>query len=382
MRFVHTSDWHLGRQLHGAPLVADQAHVLDQLVTLVAEARADALVVAGDLHDRAVPPAEAVELLDDTLHRIAAGAGVPVILVAGNHDSGRRLAFGARFLSAGGVHLVGPVPEQPQPVVLEDAHGRVSFHALPYAGPEETRLATGDATVHDHDAALRALVARCAGQREARSVVIAHAFVVGGEGSESERPLTVGGTGTVGADCFDGFTYAALGHLHRPQTAGAPTVRYSGSLLPYSFSETDHQKTVSVVEIDGRGAVSVEEVRLTPRRAVRVVQGPLADLLARATDDPARDDYVLARLEDRGALLDVMGKLRQAYPNVLHVERLALADAGAGGAARVDHRRQTEAELFDAFVQEVTGQAPTEAERAAFAKVADARLAAEREGTA
>ena len=381
MRFVHTSDWHLGRLFHGHHLTEDQAHVLDQLVTLVAEERVDALIVAGDLYDRAVPPPDAVELLDETLSRLACELSVPVVLIAGNHDSPQRVAFGSRLLRASGVHVFGSVTARPASLTLEDEHGPVIVHALPYADPPHARFALDDEDLTDHDAALRALVAsaRMHAPPGPRSICIAHAFVAGGEESESERPLSVGGSDRVAADCFEGYSYAALGHLHRPQTAGAPQVRYSGSLLKYSFSESGHAKSVSLVELDADGRVSVEELPLSPKRDVRIVTGMLADVLEGPGPGLSKDDYLLVRLENREALLDVMGKLRQIYPNVLHVERTVHEAVESESGPRLDRRNQSDADLFEAFVREVTNEAPSDEERTAFIEVAERRARAERE---
>src|SRR5690554_3929586 len=311
MRFLHTSDWHLGRILHGRSLIEDQAHVLDRFVDLVRDARPDAVLIAGDVYDRAVPPAEAVELLDDTLSRIVLGQGVPVLVIAGNHDSPERLGFGARLLAERGLTIVGRV-DAPRAVAFEDDWGRVVVHPLPYAEPALVRDAFGD-DVADHEAALAALLGRVRAAHPAgvRSVVMAHAFVAGGAESDSERPLSVGGSAVVDAGLFDGFDYVALGHLHRPQRVGADHVRYAGSLLKYSTSEAGHAKSVSLVELRAPGERTVEEIALAPLRDLRVLTGPLDALIASAATDPAREDYVFARLTDRGALLDPMARLRE-----------------------------------------------------------------------
>jgi exonuclease SbcD len=192
--------------------------------------------------------------------------------------------------------------------------------------------------------------------------------VSGGSTSESERPLVMGNAALVSADCFDGFAYAALGHLHRPQRIGRPEVRYSGSLLKYSFDEASHRKSVSVVEIDAAGGCTIEEVALAARRDVRILEGTLEQIQQASAADSCRDDYVLARLADRGAVIDAMGKLRAAYPNCLHVRHDDfIADRGDDGAPRADLRSHSESELFDAFYREVTGEAASEEEARAFA---------------
>ncbi|ENO86360.1 exonuclease SbcCD subunit D [Thauera linaloolentis] len=363
MRFLHSADWHLGRVHHGVSLLEDQAHILGEFVRLAADARPDAILLAGDIHDRSVPPAEAVRLLDLVLTELVRGLRIPVVMIAGNHDGPDRLAFGASLLDGAGLTVRGLAEAHPQPLVLHDAHGAVAIHALPYAEPAVVRAVmrgadetAGVSAIDSHHAALGAQLhaARAMQPAGARSVVVAHAFVLGGSESESERPLSVGASGAVGAALFDGFDYVALGHLHRPQQVGEARIQYSGSLLKYSFSEADHVKSVNLVELDAAGACSVERIALSPRRDLRIVEGPLDAILAAAAADPGRDDYILARLTDTGALLDAMGKLRGAYPNALAIERPEMAGGGAGRAA-ADHRRIRVQDLFASFHQEATG---------------------------
>jgi exonuclease SbcD len=378
MRLIHTADWHLGRLFHNQHLTEDQAHVLDQLVELTREVRPAAVIVAGDLYDRAVPPTEAVSLLDDVLTRLVDGLGVPVIAIAGNHDSAARVGFAGRLLGERGLHVVGELPQAASPVVLRDEHGPVRITGLPFADPAVARDAYGEPDVHDQQGVITAGVRRAlaAAEPHERNVLVAHAFVAGGVESESERPLTVGGTQQVPVSVFDGFDYVALGHLHRPQRCGSDAVRYSGSLLKYSFAESEHVKSVSVVEIGPRGsaggaAVTVEEVALSPLRDVRRVEGTLAELLERGARDPHRDDYVLGVLLDDGALFDPIGRLRAAYPNVLAVERPAYVRAGADGAERPRPGSVTDVELFAAFFSYVTDGELGETRRAALAAVVD-----------
>ena len=420
MRFLHSADWHLGRVYHGVSLLEDQAHVLQQFVRIAADTRPDAILLAGDIYDRSVPPAEAVRLLDLVLSELILELKIPVVMIAGNHDGPDRLAFGSGLLQRAGLVVRGPVEMDATPLVLRDAHGEVEIHALPYAEPALVRSASGDDTIGDHHAALAAQTAavRAAQVPGRRTVVVAHAFVQGGAESESERPLSVGGTGAVGVGVFDGFDYVALGHLHRPQAIGtkrggesaagagrgdavevcrsvdavdvadaanaanatnatnaaAPwrsaRIQYSGSLLKYSFAEADHGKSVNLVELDAEGNCTVERIPLVPRRDLRILEGELAALVAAAATDPARDDYVLARLTDHGALLDAMGKLRSAYPNALAIERPTLTGDGPGRAT-ADHRRTRIQDLFASFHLEATGVALEPAAQAALDRVVD-----------
>ncbi|WP_130393862.1 exonuclease SbcCD subunit D [Cupriavidus agavae] len=354
MRFLHTADWHLGRLFHARSLIEDQAFVLDQFVALVRDVRPDAVLIAGDVYDRAVPPPEAVALLDDVLARIVIGAGVPVVMIAGNHDSAQRLDFGARLLAARGLHVAGRVGAETTCVTLVDAHGEVRIYALPYAEPAAVRDAFG-VDLSSHEAALGAQLdaIRAAHPAGVRAVAVGHAFVVGGAVSESERPLSVGGSGAVAAELFHGFDLVALGHLHRPQTIGG-RVHYSGSLLKYSLSEADHRKSVSLIELDGSGEVRIEQIGLQPRRDLRILQGELADLIAAGPGDARRDDYVYAVLTDTGALLDPMARLREAYPNALAIERAILARSGQAGEAGRQLRELDTGSLFANFFREVS----------------------------
>ena len=355
------------------------------MVELVAEVEPAAVIVAGDLYDRAVPPTEAVDLLDHVLTELVDRLGVPVIAIAGNHDSAVRVGFASRLLRERGLHLVGELPQAASPIILHDEHGPVRISALPFADPAEARAVYDAADIHDQQAVTSAGVARAlaaAGPHE-RRVLVAHAFVAGGVESESERPLSVGGAQQVSVGTFAGFDYVALGHLHRPQSCGADTVRYAGSLLKYSFAEHAHDKSVSVVDIGPRGSapgeagqagraeVSIETVALSPRRDARRVEGTLAELLLRGRSDPRSDDYVLASLLDRGALLDPIGQLRAVYPNTLSIERPLYELIGAADQRRPRPGSVGDLELFGTFFRYATGDDLSAAEQTELAAVID-----------
>ncbi|MDD4767502.1 MAG: exonuclease SbcCD subunit D [Desulfotomaculaceae bacterium] len=381
MRILHTSDWHLGRIFHGVYLTEDQAHVLQQFIQLVAEARPDVILITGDIYDRSVPPAEAIKLLDETLSRILMDYRAPIILIAGNHDSPDRLGFGARLLARQGLHLVGQLTDRLAPVVINDAHGPVYFCPAPYAEPPLVRERLLAPEAVNHEQAMLSLIRHLSASipAGARRVLLAHAFAAGGEESESERPLSVGGSGTVSAALFAPFNYAALGHLHQPQKVGGEHVRYAGSLLKYSFSETSHQKSVTLVEMDGAGHTALETVSLTPRRDVRRLEGYFTDILSGPASGESRDDYIMVTLRDTGPIMDAIGKLRQVYPNVLHLER---PDLTAGGQLRGpggDHRRLNETELFSSFFAQVTGTPLSVAQNKAFAETLEKFYRQERE---
>lgn len=379
MRFIHTADWHLGRQFHNVSLIDDQRHVLERLLALARDAEVDAFVIAGDVFDRAVPSPDAVALLDDCLSELVMRHRIPVIMIAGNHDSGRRLGFASGLLARAGLHVYGQFAGTPRSVVLGDNAGPVHFVGLPYAEPALVREASGVAELQSHAQAMGWLTqtARAAIPAGERSVCVAHCFVAGGAESESERPLSVGGAAAVPGDCFTGFSYTALGHLHRPQALGE-RVHYSGSLMKYSFSEIPHLKSANLVELDPAGIPSVECLPLVPRRDLRLLEGELATLLEGPAPDESPEDFLLVRLTDARELLDPMRRLREIYPNVLHIERPALAQPGEH-ALRAHRTGGGDGELFASFFEQVTGVPLSDAQVEGFGEVYDAVVRTARE---
>lgn len=380
MRLIHTSDWHLGRIFHGVHLTDDQEHVLRQFVDLVADTKPDAVLIAGDIYDRAVPPPEAVALLDDVLSSITLKLKVPVVMIAGNHDSPERLGFGSRVMAERGLHVFGPLSHGIEPVQLEDKYGALNLYCLPYAEPPVVRQVF-DKEVNDHNGIFKLLVDETKRKHPSgrRSILMTHAFVAGGVESESERPLSVGGSGMVDASLFSEFNYVALGHLHRPQKAGFEHVQYSGSLMKYSFSEAEHKKVINIVEMDGKGEVKLEKVSLLPRRDVRVIEGELSDIIACAKSDNGKNDYLMVSLKDKQAILDAMGKLREVYPNVLHIERPMLNIDGKLAGNQADHRKIDDAQLFASFFSQVTSEDLSEDEKNAYKTVVQEMMHGDRE---
>lgn len=383
MRFIHTSDWHIGRLFHGLHLTEDQAQVLQQVVDLAKEAKPDAVLVAGDVFDRAVPPPDAVAVLDDILSELVLGLKIPVILIAGNHDSPQRLEFGSKLLSQQGLHLIGNASQTVRTVRLEDQAGAVFVHAVPYAEPSVWRERMEDEGIHDHNTGMQALVRSLKGARPegTRGILLTHATVMGGEETESERPLCVGGASTVDASCLGEFHYVALGHLHRRQALGEGRIHYPGSLMKYSFSEATHTKGVNLVEMDAHGRCTIEKILLNPRREVRCLKGHMDEILQGPQKGESREDYIHVTLEDKGPILDPIGKVRLVYPNVLAIERAILAVDGGGGGPRVDHRKISETELLSAFFKEATGEAVSEPEIAVYNAVVNQMQQEEREAS-
>ncbi|MBP1764795.1 MAG: metallophosphatase [Firmicutes bacterium] len=373
MRFIHTSDWHLGRIFYGEHLTADQSYVLHNFLDLVADVCPQAVLIAGDIYDRAVPPVEAVELLNEILGRLTIDLRVPVIMIAGNHDSPERVGFGNRLLAKQGLHVIGSLGKTVFPIVLEDEFGPVHFVPITYAEPSVVKVTHGIDEMMNHEQAMQYLVQRAItaippGQR---SVALAHAYIAGSEDSESERPLTVGGSGTVSYDIFRPFHYTALGHLHKAQRAGTENIRYSGSLLKYSFSETGQQKGVYLIDMDRTGNTETQFVTLKPRRDVRCIEGYMQDLLAVPNQVIGRDDYIMANLLDEQPVLDPMGRLRQIYPNILGANRQSIAVATELDGPEGDHRTLSEQELFRSFFEQITGRSLSAQENTVFCRVVE-----------
>lgn len=326
MRILHTSDWHIGRTFHGVDLLADQTRVLDAIAAVVAERGVDVVVVPGDVYDRSIPSADAVAVCNRGFEAIRA-AGAVIVATSGNHDSPVRLGAGAAFAAAGGLHLMTRVSALDVPVVLDDDHGPVAFYGIPYLEPEITRTELGVPQARSHaeilDVAMAKIRAdlddRRAGAPGLRSVLLAHAFVVGGEATGSERSISVGGVETVSASAFDGVDYVALGHLHSPQTL-AENVRYSGSPLPYSFGERSHRKAVWLVDVDAAGVATVERLDLPVVRGLSQLTGTLDELLSDAAFDSAEDHYVSAVLTDALRPVDAMRALQTRFPYAVHME--------------------------------------------------------------
>jgi exonuclease SbcD len=375
MKFFHTADWHLGKLVQNVSMTEDQEYVLEQLIQDIEAEKPDALIIAGDLYDRAVPPPEAVRLLDRTLKRIVLDLKTPVLAIAGNHDSPSRLNFGSELMKAAGLHIVGELSYPFATVILEDAYGPVHFHLIPFADPATVRLVLGEDEIRTFDDAMRAITGKIREQAVpgSRHVLVAHAFVTpGGEAqpntSDSERPLAIGGAEHVSAAHFEFFQYTALGHLHQAHHVQRENIRYAGSLLKYSISEETHKKGYLIVEMDGDGAVRAEKRLLAPRRDMRTVEGYITDIERHEKSD----DYIFARLLDEYPVMYPMERIRAVYPNAMHVERKnALSGlTGEGSLASAGSKANMDMiSLFRAFYREAKGTEVSEETERLFLQV-------------
>lgn len=378
MRLVHTSDWHLGRHLQTESLVEHQRTFLHWLADLARERRADAILVSGDVYDRAIPSVEAVHLFEEALARLSAVC--PVVLISGNHDSATRLGFGGHFFEAAQVHLRTDVAGIDRPVCLADADGvETVVYGLPYLEPEVVRSALEADKSHEAvlvaamdrvraDLARRAADALADGRAAPRSVVMAHAFITGGSASDSERDVSVGGIADAPASVFAGVDYVALGHLHGPQeitNPDGPPTRYSGSPLPYSFSEEAHHKSVTLVDIASDGTVSTSLVETPLPRRLRTLTGGLDTLLTDPGLSPAVDDWVRAIVTDPRRPENPMDRIRHRFPHAIelawipHIDGEPVPDL----LPRIDPTASDPLEVVSAFVEHVTAQPATDEER-------------------
>ncbi|MBY7874144.1 exonuclease SbcCD subunit D [Vibrio fluvialis] len=370
MKFLHTSDWHLGRQFHNVSLLEDQRYVLKQLIDYLKNNAVDAVIVAGDVYDRSVPPTVAIELLDEVVSSICTDLNIPMIMIPGNHDGAKRLGFAAKQMKGAGLHIISDFEQMMTPVVLKsDQAGDVAFYGMPYNDPEQVRHHYQN-SVTTHDEAHQFLCECIKAQRDTsqRHVLISHCFVDGAMESDSERPLSIGGSDRVNHEHFADFDYVALGHLHQPQKKGEEHIRYSGSLMKYSFSEQHQKKGMTLVELNDAGFVAADHIPLSALHDMRIIEGELDQLLEQGKTDPSAHDYLLVRLHDKHAILDPMEKLRKVYPNVLHLEKpgMLIGVDQEMGRARL---ARGEMDMFRDFFLEAKQEPLSEQQESAMAEV-------------
>lgn len=393
MRLLHTSDWHLGRSLHGVDLLEAQAAALDQIVEIARSSDVDAVLVSGDVFDRAIPPVEAVRLLEDTMCRLAQHA--TVVVTSGNHDSAIRLGYGSRLFPAG-LHVVTAVDAVGVPVELADEYGAVLIYPFPYLDPDGCRVQLGDdePLERSHQAVCTAAMRRVSADlatrglfaASARTVVMAHAFVVGGfpvQTSESERDIRVGGVDSVPSGVFDGIDYVALGHVHgaqEPRAAHDGTrLRYSGSPLRYSFSEAEHEKSVTIVDLGPDGVAAVEPVAITQPRPMARLTGTLDELLTSRSLRRHEASWVQLTVTDAGRPEQMRERLVQRFPHLLELRHQPVDSAIGSGTGVAQPSAADPLEVAAGFVEHVTGFSITDAELASFRDAHEAVLAAQRE---
>ena len=363
MKLIHLADLHLGRRVNAFSMLDDQAYILDEIFGIIAGEEPDGVLIAGDVYDKAVPPAEAVRLFDDFLVRLSR-LGLQVFVISGNHDSADRIAFGGRLMDLSGIHMSPVYDGQVRPFYMRDAYGTAAVWLLPFLKPAHVRACFPEEEIISYTDALSAAVAHMDVDPALRNVLVTHQFVTGAERSESEE-IAVGGSDNVDASAFSPFDYVALGHLHRPQKAGGARIRYAGSPLKYSFSEKDHIKSVTVAELKEKGSLEIRTVPLTPLHDLRELRGTYEQLTLKANwAGTAADDYLHIVLTDEEDVPDAMARLRTIYPNLMKLDYdNARTRASAEWTPDPETDRKTETEWFEMFYEKQNGRPMTPEQR-------------------
>ena len=360
MKLIHLSDLHLGKRVGEFSMMEDQTYILKQILRILEEEAPDAVLIAGDVYDKSVPSAEAVELFDEFLVQLAARS-LRVFIISGNHDSPERLAFGGRLIDRSGIHLCPVYSGEIRPVTLEDGYGPVDIFMLPFVKPAHVRRFFPGEEIASYTDALHIAVAAMPVDPTHRSVLVTHQFVTGALRSESED-VSVGGADNVDAAVFAPFDYVALGHLHRPQNVDGPRIRYCGTPLKYSFSEAKDEKSVTVVELGAKGELTVRTLPLYPLRDMAELRGTYAELTLRSFYEGTswREDYVHITLTDEEDVPDAVNKLRVIYRNLMKLDydnRRTRHSAEIDGVRDVE--RKSPLELFSEFYELQNGAKPS-----------------------
>lgn len=356
MKILHTGDWHIGKLVNGVHMTQDQGYILEHLIDLIKKEKPDVLIIAGDIYDRSIPPTEAVRLLDKSFADILIKNNTKIIGIAGNHDSPNRLAFGSEVFKEQGLYLKGEIKDMINPITINNTN----FYLVPYVEPSIIKETFGVKSIKSHDDAMKFLMDSIDLDSNALNICIAHGFITNSdsiETSDSVRPLSIGGSEYVSADHFEKFDYVALGHLHRPQKVKHDYIRYSGSLLKYSFSEVNQKKTVTLVEFSNNKFKSYREVSLPVKRDMKVLEGKLSEVVAlgkKEAIDP--NHYYKIILTDEGQLIEPMAKLRQVFPHVLKLEfkRKGGNTQNNNTSADKNFEKKSNVELFQTFFENMT----------------------------
>ena len=360
MKLIHLSDLHIGKRVNEVSMIEDQEYILLQILQIIDEEKADAVLIAGDVYDKSVPSAEAVMLFDDFLCRLAK-RNIPTMIISGNHDSPERLAFGNRLLELGGIHISPVYDGKIQSVTLSDEQGEVVFWLLPFIKPAHVKRFYPDGAIESYTDALRVALEKMNIDWSKRNVLLTHQFVTGAATCESEE-ISVGGSDNVDVTVFDGFDYVALGHIHGPQNIGSNRVRYCGTPLKYSFSECSHHKSVTVVNLGAKGELELQLRPLSPKHDMRQLRGTFAQL----NSGEVSDDYLHVVLTDEEDVPEAVGKLRLLYPNLMKLSydnTRTRTNQVIDGA--LDVQKKSPLELFDELYEMQNNQ-PMSAEQRAF----------------
>jgi exonuclease SbcD len=348
MKIIHTADWHLGKIIYSNYMTEDQKYILNNFITYLKQNKPDVLIIAGDLYDRAVPPSEAVNLLNKTLSKIVLEMKIPTLIISGNHDSSERLEFLNGILSGMDLHIEGTLKKEIKKVTFNDSFGPVNFYLLPYVEFQKARDIF-EIDFENKTQALKYYIDNMNINEKERNILISHEYIMGGEESESERPLSIGGSEFVDYSVFEIFDYVALGHLHRPQKFKNEKINYSGSLLKYSFSESNNKKGMNLVKIKEKGNIDVQKISFETERDMRVMKGLFDEIMK----EESTDDYLQIILENEKPVYDAINKLRSKFPNVLSLDFPNLKTNDDIKTSDKNIKDISPVELFESFYEEV-----------------------------
>ena len=365
MKFIHLSDLHLGKRVNEYSMLEDQEYILTKIINIIDDEKPTGVIIAGDVYDKSIPSAEAVQMFDDFLTRLAK-RNLQVFVISGNHDSPERMSFGSRLMDQSGIHISQVYNGQIEPFAMEDEHGVLNVYMLPFVKPAHVKRFS-DESIESYTDAIRVAIAEMKVDQSARNLLITHQFVTGATRSESED-ISVGGSDNVDVSVFDGFDYVALGHIHSPQNCTSERVRYCGTPLKYSFSEAKDNKSITVVELEEKGKLSVKTVSLVPMRDMVEIKGRYNEIMLKSfyENTSYQEDYIHITLTDEEDIVDAIGKLRTVYHNLMKLDydnKRTRSVSQVDGA--VDVETKTPIELFSDFY-ELQNNQPMSDEQKAF----------------
>lgn len=374
MKIIHTSDWHIGKIVNEFSMIEDQKYILNKLIELIEIEDPKVLLIAGDIYDRSIPPVEAVELLNETLNKLIIEKEIQVLAISGNHDGGERLSFGGSILEKQGLYIAGRDEELYKKVTIKDENKNINFYLVPYKDPALTRKILEDKEIKSHNDAMISVVNKIKRElnKKEKNILVGHGYITMKrkdaikelenkyevaelETSESERPLSIGGTDLIDGNIFEDFDYVALGHLHGRQKVGREEMRYSGSLLKYSFSEVNQKKGVYILDINKENNIDIDFKPMKPLRDLRIIKGNIEDLLEEGRNiKEGKNDYIQAILTDDGELINPMEKLKSVYPNTMLITRERKKEITEDKtSAKGEYKKKSKLELFKEFYDDL-----------------------------
>lgn len=364
MKFIHLSDLHIGKRVNEFSMYEDQEYILAEIIKIIDSEKPDAVLIAGDVYDKSIPPSDAVKMFDSFLYMLSK-RNLQVFVISGNHDSPERLSFGSRLIEKSGVHLSPVYNGHIEPIKMEDEYGEVNIYMLPFVKPANVRRFFDDREIVSYTDAVNAAISEMSVNSDSRNVLITHQFVTGANRTESEE-ISVGGTDNVDVSVFDDFDYVALGHIHRPQNCLSERVRYCGTPLKYSFSEANDKKSVTVVELKEKGSLEVYTADLVPKHEMREIKGKYEEITAKSfyENTTYQTDYMHITLTDEEDIPDGVGKLRSIYRNLMKLDydnKRTRSNAHITGAENVEEKSPLE--LFSDFYELQNNQPMSDEQR-------------------